>query len=169
MNVFTLWMTGLSGAGKTTLAQALSNYIKGVVILDGDEVRKGLNSDLGFDDNSRNENIRRLAEVAKLFNDNKHPVIVSAITPFNNQRDMARSIIKSPFKLCYVQCPIETCENRDVKGLYKKYRDNKIKNFTGLDSIFDIPNNADIVVSTNTHSIDECMSIILDGLGEYHI
>lgn len=170
MNVFTLWLTGLSGAGKTTLANAVKTNFKSLVILDGDEMRKSLNKDLGYDDASRSENIRRLAEVARLFNLNGHPVIVAAISPFEKDRQLAKSIIGDDlFRLCFVRCSLSKCESRDVKGLYAKARSNKISQFTGIDSVYEIPKYPDILIDTEFSSISECVSIILDGLAEYHI
>jgi adenylyl-sulfate kinase len=150
-------MTGLSGAGKTTLANSIKALHNGIVILDGDELRKTINKDLGFDANSRTENVRRVAEIAKLFNSNGKSVIVSLISPFEKDREIARNIVGIPFKLCYVKCPLETCESRDVKGLYKKARDNQVSNFTGITSKYEEPYEYDIVVDTSHCCLMDCI------------
>lgn len=149
-----LWMTGLSGAGKTTLAEALERELhrKGYFTksFDGDEIRKGLNKDLGFTLDSRMENIRRTAEVAKLFCDHGLIVICSLITPTNEMRELARSIIgKDRFVEIFVNCSIEVCESRDVKGLYKQARAGLLKNFTGIDAAYEKPLHADIELRTD--------------------
>ena len=149
-----LWMTGLSGAGKTTLAEALEHELhrKGYFTksFDGDEIRKGLNKDLGFTLDSRMENIRRTAEVAKLFCDHGLIVICSLITPTNEMREIARSIIgKDRFVEIFVNCSIEVCESRDVKGLYKQARAGLLKNFTGIDAAYEKPEHPDIELRTD--------------------
>jgi adenylylsulfate kinase len=149
-----LWMTGLSGAGKTTLAVALEHELhrKGYFTksFDGDEIRKGLNKDLGFTVSDRVENIRRTAEIAKLFCDHGLIVICSLITPTEEMRDLARGIIgKERFVEIFVNCPIEVCEQRDVKGLYKQARAGMIKNFTGIDAIYEKPAHPDIELRTD--------------------
>ena len=148
-----IWLTGLSGSGKTTLA----NQFKGTcVLLDADILRKGLCADLGYSDIDRKENIRRIAEVAKIFNDNSLNVIVSIISPFEVDRKKARALIGEGFKEVFVDCPLPICERRDVKGLYSKARNGEIKQFTGIDSIYEIPENPDLVLDTNKLSIKEC-------------
>jgi len=149
-----LWMTGLSGAGKTTLAEALERELhrKGYFTksFDGDEIRKGLNKDLGFTLDSRMENIRRTAEIAKLFCDHGLIVICSLITPTNEMRELARSIIgKDRFVEIFVNCSIEVCESRDVKGLYKQARAGLLKNFTGIDAAYEKPIHPDIELRTD--------------------
>ena len=155
-----IWLTGFSGAGKTTIAQALEqllyqhNYKS--VVLDGDNIRGGLNNNLSFSEQDRTENIRRIAEVAKLFCDNGLIVISSFITPLNSMRKMARSIIgEDKFVEVFVNCPIEVCEQRDVKGLYKKARTGEIKNFTGMDAGFEIPDQAELVIDSNGTSSEQ--------------
>lgn len=149
-----IWLTGLSGAGKTTMAIALEKEIhrKGYFtkVFDGDEIRKGVNKDLGFSEKDRMENIRRMAEIAKLFADHGLIVICSFITPMQSMRLMARDIIGSDrFIEVFVNCPLEICEQRDVKGLYKKARMGIIKDFTGIDSVYEPPLHPDIELRTD--------------------
>ncbi len=162
-----IWLTGFSGAGKTTIAQALEqllyqhNYKS--VVLDGDNVRGGLNNNLSFSEQDRTENIRRIAEVAKLFCDNGLIVISSFITPLNSMRKMARSIIgEDKFVEVFVNCPIEVCEQRDVKGLYKKARTGEIKNFTGMDAGFEIPEQAELIIDSNGTSSEQSVKKLYD-------
>jgi len=154
-----VWMTGLSGAGKTTLALALEKKIreKGLfaIVLDGDIMRDGINRDLGFSASGRTENIRRTAEIAKLFADQGLIVMCSFITPQKSMRDMARSIIgASRFIELFVNCPIEICEQRDIKGLYEKARTGLIKEFTGVTAPYEIPENPDIEIHTDLMDIN---------------
>jgi bifunctional enzyme CysN/CysC len=147
-----LWFTGLSGAGKSTIANLVEKRLhslgKHTYILDGDNVRHGLNRDLGFTDADRVENIRRIAETAKLFVDAGLIVLVSFISPFRSERDMARSLLEpDEFYEIYVDTPLDICEQRDPKGLYKKARSGELKNFTGIDSVYEPPEQADIVVA----------------------
>lgn len=164
----TIWMTGLSGAGKSTLANALEKRLfamgKHTMLLDGDNVRMGLNKNLGFTENDRIENIRRIAEVAKLMNDAGLIVLTSFISPFRQDRRNAKEIIGEGYIEVHVSTPIEECERRDVKGLYKQARDGKIPNFTGITSAYEEPENADIVVDTSKHSIEECVDILLEAI-----
>jgi adenylyl-sulfate kinase len=147
-------MTGLSGAGKTTLAVALEHELhrKGYFTksFDGDEIRKGLNKDLGFSIEDRIENIRRTAEVARLFCDHGLIVICSLITPTEEMRTIARETVgRDRFVEIFVNCPLEVCEKRDVKGLYQKARAGLIKNFTGIDATYERPENPDIELRTD--------------------
>lgn len=156
----TLWFTGLSGAGKTTLANIickdLNNIGENTYILDGDNVRLGLNSDLGFSEEDRHENIRRLAEVSKLMNNAGINVIVACISPYEADRMAAKKIIgEKNFVEIYVCTSFEECERRDVKGLYKKARNGEIKCFTGISSDFEKPVHADIVIDTENQSPEE--------------
>lgn len=156
-----IWFTGLSGSGKTTLVEALNKVIlsKGYFtkVFDGDVIRKGLNKDLGFSMEDRKENIRRIAEVGRMFLDSGLVVLCGFITPTKEMRDLAREIVgPDRFVEVYVNCPIEICELRDVKGLYKKYREGKIKNFTGFDSVYEPPENPDIEVRTDLWDIQKC-------------
>ncbi len=160
-----VWMTGLSGSGKTTIAQeAEKMLIKAGVpayILDGDKLRKGLNSDLGFSEDDRRENIRRTAEAAKLFADMGAVTIVTLISPFEESRRQAREIIGGAFSEVYVKASVETCASRDPKNLYKKAYAGEIKNFTGIDSPYEIPENPDIVLDTEKWSEIECVELLL--------
>ncbi|PLX00778.1 MAG: adenylyl-sulfate kinase [Marinilabiliales bacterium] len=161
-----IWMTGLSGAGKTTIAQhfevALNKMGYLTQVLDGDNIRSGINNNLGFSEEDRYENIRRISEVSKLLMDSGIICINSFISPTNEIRDMAKKIIgEENFIEVFVDAPIEVCEQRDVKGLYEKARRGEIKNFTGIDSPFDIPDDADIVLHTDKLSVDECVEVCL--------
>jgi adenylylsulfate kinase len=161
-----IWMTGLSGAGKTTIAQhfelALNKMGYLTQVLDGDNIRSGINNNLGFSEEDRYENIRRISEVSKLLMDSGIICINSFISPTNEIRKMAKKIIgKENFIEVFVDAPIEVCEQRDVKGLYEKARRGEIKNFTGIDSPFEIPEDADVVLHTDQISIDECVEVCL--------
>ena len=168
----TLWFTGLSGAGKSTLANEVEKRLalanKHTMSLDGDNVRMGLNKDLGFTETDRIENIRRIAEVAKLFNDAGLIVTTSFISPYKSDRDKARQIIgNDSFVEIYVSTPVNECEKRDVKGLYKKARSGQIPNFTGINSPYEAPTNADIVVDTTDMSIEEATDHVMSELEKY--
>ena len=157
-----IWFTGLSGAGKTTVANLLEKKLHSLgmhtYILDGDNVRHGLNRDLGFTDIDRIENIRRVAEVAKLMVDAGLIVLVSFISPFRAERLMARNLFEvGEFVEVFVDTPLEECEKRDVKGLYAKARRGDLKNFTGLDSPYEVPESAEIVLHTHAESSDGCV------------
>ena len=161
-----LWMTGLSGAGKSTLANALEQELnkmgKHTYILDGDNLRHGLNSDLGFSEADRNENVRRAAEAAKLMVDAGLIVIVGLISPFKKERDWARSLFKDDqFKEIYISTSLQECEQRDTKGLYKKARQGVVIDFTGIDSPYEPPENPDTIIDTKNKNIEECVHIIL--------
>ena len=161
-----LWMTGLSGAGKSTLANALEQELnkrgKHTYILDGDNLRHGLNSDLGFSETDRNENVRRVAEAAQLMVDAGLIVIVGLISPFKQERDWARSLFKdNKFKEIYISTSLQECEQRDVKGLYEKARRGEVKDFTGIDSPYEPPENPDAIIDTQNKSISECEQLIL--------
>lgn len=164
----TVWFTGLSGAGKSTLANALEKRLmmmgKHTMILDGDNVRHGLNNNLGFTDSDRSENIRRIAEAAKLLNDAGIIVMVSCIAPYDRDRRNAKKIIGDSFKEIYVSTSIEECEKRDVKGLYEKARKNEIPNFTGVSGEYQIPDCADVVIDTTDRDVEECVDEIMDKL-----
>jgi len=159
------WMTGLSGSGKSTIANDLQNKLfqsgYQVYVLDGDNVRGGLNKDLDFSDEGRVENIRRISEVAKLFSDAGFVVITAFISPFKADREQAKQIIgEGTFCEVFVDTPLEICEQRDVKGLYKKARAGEIKNFTGIDSNFEEPEAPDIHVETANLNIEECVEVL---------
>ena len=155
-----IWLYGLSGSGKSTLAHALERRLHDegrlTKILDGDNIRTGLNNNLGFTDEDRLENIRRIAEVAKLFCHAGVVTIASFITPRNELRAMARKIIgDEDFLEVFVKCSFETCEQRDVKGLYAKAKAGEIKHFTGRDSSFEEPETADLIIDTDAEHLDE--------------
>jgi bifunctional enzyme CysN/CysC len=158
-----LWFTGLSGSGKSTLANELEKKLfemgHRTYVLDGDNVRQGLNKDLGFTQEDRIENIRRVVEVAKLMVDAGLIVLTTFISPYRADREMARSLFNDgEFYEIFVDTPIEVCEKRDAKGLYKKVRKGEIKNFTGIDSAYEAPEHPDLVINTHNHSIDESIA-----------
>ena len=164
-----LWFEGLSGSGKSTLINHLDQYLAKnnihTYVLDGDNLRMGLNSDLGFSDNDRNENLRRAAEVSSLMVDAGLLVLAGFITPNEAQRKLIRSKFKDKqFFEIFISTPLDICEKRDIKGLYKKARDGKINNFTGISSPFEFPHNADLIIDTSDKSISECLSIIISFL-----
>ncbi len=166
-----LWFTGLSGSGKSTIANAvelkLHSMGKHTYLLDGDNIRMGLNKGLGFGDEDRVENIRRIGEVSKLFVDSGTIVLTAFISPFCTDRELVRfSVEDEEFIEIYVDTPLNVCESRDPKGLYKKARDGKIANFTGIDSPYEIPRNAEIHLETDTINIDESIDIVIDYLKE---
>lgn len=166
-----LWYTGLSGSGKSTVANAVDAllYKQGhhTYLLDGDNVRHGLNGDLGFSDDDRIENIRRISEVSKLFVDAGLIVSTAFISPFASDRAMAREKLNSgEFIEVFVDTPIEICEQRDPKGLYKKARSGEIKHFTGIDSAYDVPEKPEIHLHTEQFTIEECAQQIVSYLAE---
>ena len=166
---FTLWFTGLPCSGKSVLADAVAEELKKrnmkVERLDGDIVRKGLTSDLGFSEEDRNKNIERVTFVAKLLTRNGVAVLASFVSPYNKIRAYSRKEI-GDYILVYVKCPVGVCEERDVKGMYAKARAGKIKDFTGIDHPFEEPDNADITVETDKQTVDESKQIILDELSK---
>ncbi|XP_006880375.1 PREDICTED: bifunctional 3'-phosphoadenosine 5'-phosphosulfate synthase 2 isoform X1 [Elephantulus edwardii] len=172
----TVWLTGLSGAGKTTISFALEEYLVSHAIpcysLDGDNVRHGLNKNLGFSPGDREENIRRIAEVAKLFADAGLVCITSFISPFAKDRENARKIHESaglPFFEIFVDAPLNICESRDVKGLYKRARAGEIKGFTGIDSDYEKPETPELVLKTNLSSVIDCVHQVVELLQEQNI
>ncbi|WP_430475944.1 sulfate adenylyltransferase subunit CysN [Thalassospira lucentensis] len=169
-----LWFTGLSGAGKSTVANLVEKKLhamgKHTYTLDGDNVRHGLNKDLGFSDADRVENIRRVGETAKLFVDAGVITLVSFISPFKSERQLARSLVeKDEFIEVFIDTPLEVCEQRDVKGLYKKARAGEIANFTGISSPYERPENAEIVVSTENQSAEKAAEAIVAKLEEFGV
>lgn len=172
MTGITIWLTGLSGAGKSTISEELKRIIDSIYgtelpsfIFDGDVIRKGLNKDLGFTKEDRAENIRRIAEVSKLFNLSGQISIVCFISPYASERNFARDAHKEanlPFFEVHVSTSLEVCENRDVKGLYKKARAGEIKNFTGISDPYEEPTNPDLKIDTNGKTVEECCLLILD-------
>lgn len=170
----TLWFTGLSGSGKSALANEIEKRLsvngRYTMLLDGDNIRMGLNKNLGFEPEDRIENIRRIAEVAKLMNDAGLIVLVSFISPFRSDRQNAKKIIgKENFIEIYVNTPLEECEKRDIKGLYQKARDGKIPNFTGISSPYEVPESPDVVIDTSTQSLEESVALLLEELKLYLI
>jgi adenylylsulfate kinase len=163
---FVIWLTGLSGSGKSTLANALQQQLYqldiSVYVLDGDNLRHGINKNLSFGDLDRKENIRRTAEVSKLLVDAGIVAIAALISPFEEDRKMARSLVKSDeFVEIYVKCPIQECELRDPKGLYKKVRAGEIQQFTGIDQPYEEPKNPDLIINTEELSVQEASAKIL--------
>ncbi|PDY48274.1 adenylyl-sulfate kinase [Bacillus pseudomycoides] len=168
---FVLWFTGLSASGKSTVANAVARKLFekniGNYVLDGDNIRHGLNKDLGFSESDRTENIRRIGEVAKLFVDQGTIVLTAFISPFRVDRQQVRDILeKDEFLEVFVKCPIEECEKRDPKGLYKKARQGDIKQFTGINSPYEEPFGAEVVVETYLYSIEQCAEQIIGYLQE---
>jgi len=169
----TVWFTGLSGAGKTTISFALEDYLVSQGIpsysLDGDNIRHGLNKNLGFTQEDREENIRRISEVARLFADGGIVCLTSFISPFRKDRQQARELHEKAglqFIECYVNTPLDVCENRDVKGLYKKARAGQIKGFTGIDQQYEEPSKPEIVIEAGRDTLDECVQQVITLLQE---
>jgi len=164
-----IWLTGLSGSGKSTIAAALEKFLLentySIKPLDGDNIRMGLNKDLGFSVEDRKENIRRIAEVAKIFSDTGIITVTSFISPFEEDRNIAKEIIgEDNFIQVYVKTPLEVCEIRDPKGLYKKVRKGEIKNFTGIDSPYEEPKSPDLILDTTVLSVTQCVQKIVNHL-----
>ncbi len=167
----TVWLTGLSGSGKSTIAveieHALLENKHQAYILDGDNIRHGLNKNLGFSPEDRSENIRRIGEVAKLFTDANIITITAFISPYRQDRDNARKLQKEgEFIEVYVKCPIEVCEQRDTKGLYKKARAGEVKEFTGISAPYEEPLNAELTIDTSKMSLEESTRAVLNYLEE---
>ncbi|MES0856665.1 adenylyl-sulfate kinase [Geobacillus sp. G4] len=161
-----LWFTGLSGSGKSTVANAVSRRLfeLGIqnYVLDGDNIRHGLNKDLGFSAADRTENIRRIGEVAKLFVDSGQFVLTAFISPFAEDRALVRRLVEEDeFIEIYVNCPLEECEKRDPKGLYQKARRGEIREFTGIDSPYEAPEAPELTIETHRYSVDECAEQVL--------
>lgn len=174
---YTIWFTGLSASGKSTVATALEQHLLHLGLaayrLDGDNVRFGLNKDLGFSEKDRNENIRRIAEVAKLFADSSTVAITSFISPYRADRQLARELHTQAaqagndaleFVEVYVDIPIEVAEQRDPKGLYKKARAGEIKEFTGISAPYEAPLEAEITIRTHENTVEECVAQIVEYL-----
>ncbi|MFZ2968184.1 MAG: adenylyl-sulfate kinase [Sulfuricurvum sp.] len=164
-----VWLTGLSGSGKSTIANALEERLfamgKHTYLLDGDNIRHGLNHDLGFSDCDRVENIRRIGEVAKLFVDAGMIVISAFISPFQSDRDRVRALVaEGEFREVFIDTPLEVCEQRDPKGLYRKARTGEISHFTGISSPYEAPNNPDIHILTQQQNIEESINQIINFL-----
>jgi len=171
-----IWFTGLSGAGKSTLANALEARLHSqncaTIVLDGDNVRHGLCGDLGFSAEDRVENIRRIGEMAKLFIDAGVIALTAFISPYASDRRRVRDLVgDDDFVEIYCRCSLETCEDRDVKGMYQKARRGEISEFTGISSPYEEPERAEIIVDTDQHSIEECVEQIiaeLESRGTFH-
>ena len=162
-----IWFTGLSGSGKSTIAVQLEAQLSDLgfktYLLDGDNIRAGLNKDLSFTDEGRVENIRRIGEVAKLLLDAGIVVLSAFISPFNADRQQVKEIVgKKNYIEVFVDAPLELCEQRDVKGLYKKARAGEVKNFTGIDSPYEAPENADLVLPTGELSVEESVAKLIN-------
>ena len=161
-----IWFTGLSGSGKSTLAVQLEAALHAqgfkTYLLDGDNIRSGLNKDLTFTDDARIENIRRISEVCRLFLDAGVVLLSAFISPFQADRDQVRSIVGSENYIeIFVDAPLEVCEQRDVKGLYKRARAGEVKNFTGISSPYEKPSAPDVVITTDKMSVEESLALLL--------
>jgi adenylylsulfate kinase len=166
-----LWFTGLSGAGKSTLAHAVEAKLHAMqcrtFVFDGDNVRHGLCADLGFSDQDREENIRRVGEMAKLFTEAGVIALTAFISPFRSDRDRVRQLVPDhDFVEIYCQASLEVCEERDVKGLYRRARAGEIAHFTGISSPYETPENPEIVVETGSQSLDDCADQVIHYLSE---
>lgn len=164
-----LWFTGLSGSGKTTLAAALEKRLfeQGFMtqFLDGDNIRSGINNNLGFSPEDRMENIRRIAEVSKLFLNCGVITICAFISPAQSMRRVVKDIVgQEDFYEIYLSTPIGTCESRDVKGLYAKARAGLIKDFTGVNAPYDVPEHANLTIDTSAHTVEECVSVLMENI-----
>ena len=164
-----LWFTGLPGSGKSTLAIELESYLfqngLQVYVLDGDNIRQGLSSDLGFSPADRTENIRRIGEVGTLFADAGFIVITAFISPYRKDRELARQVAGDFFNEIYIKADVTTCEKRDPKGHYQLARTGKIPEFTGVSAPYEEPNNPDLIVDTNNHSVDQCKERLINFIG----
>ena len=168
-----VWMTGLSASGKSTIAVETEKILigmgKAVYRIDGDNLRHGLNSDLGFSEKDRFENIRRAAEVCALFVDAGLIVLASFISPLASMRSLAREKTGDSFIEVYVKADVETCEKRDPKGLYKKARAGEIPDFTGVTAPYEVPRSPDLVLDTERYSIEECVRILVDKILQFSV
>ncbi|MFD1457770.1 adenylyl-sulfate kinase [Scopulibacillus daqui] len=166
---FVIWFTGLSGSGKSTLANAVAgrlfdDHLQSYV-LDGDNIRFGLNKDLGYSERDRKENIRRIGEVAKLFVDSGSVVLTAFISPYKEDRRAVRELLKADeFIEIFVKCSIDECEKRDPKGLYQKARNGEIKAFTGINAPYEEPDKPEMIIDTEHFTIDQCVNQIIDYL-----
>jgi adenylylsulfate kinase len=169
----TVWLTGLSGSGKSTIAVELEKRLwdRGVraYILDGDNVRHGLNKNLGFSPEDRTENIRRIGEVAKLFTEAGMVAITAFISPYRADRDQVRALMPEDFVEVLVECPLEVCEQRDVKGLYQKARAGQIKEFTGISAPYEPPAKPELALRTDRQSVEESVAAIVALLSERRV
>jgi len=166
-----LWFTGLSGAGKSTLAHAVEERLHQLncrtYVLDGDNVRHGLCGDLGFTDQDRQENIRRIGELAKLMLEAGVISLTAFISPFEKERELARNLVPhGDFLEIYCHCDLDICEQRDVKGLYKKARSGEIKHFTGISSSYEVPKNPELIINTGKELLGDCVEQVIQLLFE---
>jgi len=173
-NPCVIWLTGLSGSGKSTVARALEKALWGEgyynTVLDGDNIRIGINKDLGFSPEDRKENNRRVSEMAKLLAGSGAIVIAALISPFQESRDLARETLEGVnFFEVYIKCSIESCIKRDPKGLYRKVDEGSIKEFTGISSKYEVPINPDVEIDTDELSVDGAVSKIIDCLLAYKV
>ena len=170
-----IWFTGLSGSGKSTLAHAVEDRLHKMgirtFVFDGDNVRHGLCGDLGFSEEDRTENIRRVGQMSKLFIESGVIALTAFISPFQVDRQRVRMMVDNDddFLEIYCQCPLEVCENRDVKGLYQRARKGEISDFTGISSPYEEPENAELIVNTAENTIDECVDRVLEMLVDKNI
>jgi adenylylsulfate kinase len=169
-NCKTIWLTGLSGAGKTTLAKKLQKYFDAVLV-DGDDLRNGITKELSFDNESRMKNVTTAAHICKMVNDSGHTAIAAMMSPLNEHREEAKNILGSIF-IVYVSCDIQTLKQRDTKGLYEKFDNGVIKNMVGMDLPFEVPSNANIVVNTAHMTLKQCRDYVIESylryIGTYH-
>ncbi|MCQ6274875.1 adenylyl-sulfate kinase [Bacillus sp. V3B] len=164
---FILWFTGLSGSGKSTIANLVEKKLHemgiSTYILDGDILREGLNRDLGFNSEDRKENLRRIGEIAKLFVDGGIVTLATFISPYaSDRKEVRKKVGQGEFIEIYVKCSLEECENRDPKGLYKKARQGEISNFTGVSAPYEEPEKPEIIIETNLYSANECVDKIIN-------
>ena len=167
---FVLWFTGLSGSGKTTIGNELRKELlnfgyEKIIVLDGDDLRRGINSNLDYSDKDRSEANRRAAEIAKILFKQGYTVIVTTISPFKKDREVAKKIISNKnFKIIFINATLETCKRRDIKGLYKQAMNGRIKKFTGIDSPYEEPKNANITINTQDNNISSCIKFLIEKL-----
>lgn len=171
---FVIWFTGLSGSGKSTIANALAAKLYTLdvknYVLDGDNIRHGLNRDLGFTDADRTENIRRIGEVSQLFVDSGQVVLTAFISPFQSDRNLVRGLLEeNEFFEVYIKCPLADCEKRDPKGLYEKARKGIIPEFTGISSPYEAPESPELIIESNRFTVDECVDQLINFLTSKNI
>jgi adenylylsulfate kinase len=157
--VVIIWLTGLPGSGKTTIANSLAAEM-GFIVLDGDIVRRGLCTDLGYSEKDRKENIRRAGELCKLLSEQGFDVVTAFISPYEIDRQFVKGLV--PIVEVYLDCPLSECERRDPKGMYKKARAGEITGFTGIDAPYEAPANPDVIVNTKELTVSQCVQMILD-------
>jgi adenylylsulfate kinase len=163
---FIIWMTGLPCAGKTTIAKSLKKFITNMAILDGDELREWLPSKNDFSKKGRSEHNRTVAHIAKLLLEHNISVCVSLVSPYKENRETARDIIGNDYRFIelYLKCPLLICESRDIKGFYKRARKGEIKQFTGVDDVYEVPDNPDLIIDTENNTLEDEIDYILEYL-----